>query len=349
MDFSSDFGSLRTTETPVLIADGAGVLQAANEAAQHLLTECAARPMSAGCLTLRDVLLPAESEQILEARGPTTVRITLQPRGAPAQCALFDECLVVPLSLNTSPRSFLLAFQRNAQEVLPIFAREEFLATVAHDLKNPLGAIFSYADALLDTSLGTGLDDRQRQILTRVRRTALRSIDLVRNYQQLSQLRAGILPVPASPTDLNSVVATVLEYCWRPDVSSPRLHLALSPCPVEVPVERLPLERVISNLFSNALKFTPPDGRITVSTERLEGGGSRLSVSNTGPGIAPEERETIFLRFKRGTAAAGTTGSGLGLYIVKTILDAVGGSITISSLPDDTGPSGVTTFTVTLP
>jgi signal transduction histidine kinase len=330
MNSAPDLALLTHAETPVIIVDGFGDVVFANHPAAALtpVTDDTTPLPASGPVNLRQILLPAEREQILESRGPTTVRITLRAAEARASIA---ECLVVPLTLHASPRRFLIVFQRNSPEVLPVFAREEFLATVAHDLKNPLSAAFSYADALLDTSVGEGLNEKQRQTISRIRATVLRSFDLVRNYQQLAQLRAGALPAPEVPTDLNSIVGTVLEYCWRPDSSSPSLSLSLAPYELPVPVERLPLERVVSNIFSNAVKFTPSGGSIAVTTTRSPDGECSVVIANTGIGIQPEEQHLIFHRFTRGSAAAGTSGSGLGLYIAKSIVDAIGGRISVTS------------------
>lgn len=331
--------ALTQSELPLVLVGESGTILWSNAAALRFLGD------QASAASLAELVEPADLSQVIEASGPATVRLTRRnpPRGgSPA----VTECVVIPLSPPTgagTERTHLLVLQRNSPEILPLFAREDFLTTVAHDLKNPLGAIFSYADGLLDTSAGAGLGEHHRSIIARMRATALRSIDLVRNYQHLSQLRAGRLQRPNSSTDLNGVVAAVLEYCWRPEPTSPSLTLRLATPHALVKVDRIALERVISNLLSNAVKYTPTDGAITVETERLES-GAKLVIANTGAGIRTEEREAIFTRFKRGSASSGTTGSGLGLYIVKSIIDTVGARIELESEPDKR-----TTFSVFFP
>jgi len=331
--------ALSGADVPLLTVNGQGTISWANGAATAFLGS------RATATSLRELVTPQDVEQVVETKGPATVRLTTIDKNE-NRLEQITECLVIPLNpAGTGPgdKAFLLVLQRNAPEVLPVLAREDFLATVAHDLKNPLGAIFSYADGLLDTTAGDGLADQHRAIIGRMRATALRSIDLVRNYQHLSQLRAGRVQSPTAPTDLNAVVSAVLEYCWRPDAGSPALSLKLAPSGAPVLIDRLALERIVSNLVSNALKYTPAGGSITIQTEQLNTGG-RLIVSNTGVGIKGEEREAIFTRFKRGSASSGTTGSGLGLYIVKSILDTVGARIELESVPDQ-----MTTFTVVFP
>lgn len=221
--------------------------------------------------------------------------------------------------------------------------REEFLSTAAHDLKNPLGAIFGYADTLLDTPTGSGMTERQREILARIRNTAARSIDLVRNYQHMSQLQYGAIPAPSSSVDLNLVLTTVVEYTWRENPSAPTLKVILSKDPLPVLVDRIQLDRIISNLFSNALKYTPPAGNITIRTSE-KSGRAFFEIHNNGPHIEAHELPTIFARFTRGSSSAGTPGSGLGLYIVKYIVDATGGKIEVKSSKEKG-----TTFTLSYP
>lgn len=331
--------ALAEADLPLLSVNGQGTITWSNRAAQSFLGP------RANAVSLSELVSPEGVEQVVEAKGPATVRLTPVETSA-TRPERTTECLVIPLNPNeqrTGEREFLLLLQRNAPEVLPVLAREDFLATVAHDLKNPIGAIFSYADGLLDTTAGTGLSEHHRSIIGRMRATALRSIDLVRNYQHLSQLRAGRVQPPATPTDLNGVVSSVLEYCWRPETGSPSMSLKLDAAGAPVRIDRLALERIVSNLVSNAIKYTPSGGSIVIETVRLDTGG-KFIVSNTGIGIRGEEREAIFNRFKRGSASSGTTGSGLGLYIVKSILDTVGGRIELESVPEKN-----TTFTVIFP
>ncbi|MFM1847499.1 MAG: hypothetical protein RL417_973 [Pseudomonadota bacterium] len=328
--------ALADSDIPLVLVGGDGAIAWSNRAANSFLGE------QAGAKTLAELVEVGDLPQVIEAKGPATVRLTHRSRPGNAASAV-TECVVIPLGGTGEKATFLLVLQRNSPEVLALFAREDFLATVAHDLKNPLGAIFSYADGLLDTAAGTGLSDHHRSIIARMRATALRSIDLVRNYQHLSQLRAGRLQSPTAPTDLNGVVSAVLEYCWRPEPNSPSLSLKLASPDAPVLVDRLALERVISNLMSNAVKYTPVGGAISIETARLSN-GSKLVLSNTGAGIRREERDAIFTRFKRGSASSGTTGSGLGLYIVKSIVDTVGAKIEFESEPNER-----TTFTVIFP
>ncbi len=226
--------------------------------------------------------------------------------------------------------NFLICLKSQPSQARRLEQREEFLATAAHDLKNPLGAILGYVDVLIDTPKGHGIDDSQRHILEHTRDIILRAIDLVKNYQQLAWLQSGIVHTTSALTDLNVVVDMVVQTSWRDTGRTAPLTLSLSLLPVMVSVESIYLDRIISNLLSNALKYTPHVGKIEISTEQREDRGV-LRVCNSAPVIPTLDLPHLFERSYRGATSKGTSGSGLGLYIVKQIVCGVGGSINVSS------------------
>jgi len=226
---------------------------------------------------------------------------------------------------------------------LAIEEKEELLATIVHDLKNPIGAIFGYADILLDTKVGESLDPKQLQIITRIRSTASRSMELIRNYQFLSQRSGETIRPPAPLSALNSCVKSIVENLFREEEGSPNVELMLSSEELKVRIHPLDLERVLSNLINNALKFSPKDGKVLIQTKLIEGAPT-FSVNNGGPLIPESEINSLFERYKRGSTSVGTSGSGLGLYIVKKILDQLPAIVEVKS----DAKSG-TTFTVTFP
>lgn len=224
----------------------------------------------------------------------------------------------------------LICFKSRSPQSENTQKQDDFLATIAHDLKNPLGAIFGYADVLLDTAAGEGLSFAQRQVITKVRATASRCIDLVRNYQHMSELSHGIVSRAQAPVDLNLVVNNVIEYTWRENPHAPVLKLHLANNDLPVMLEKIFLDRVISNLFTNALKYTPADGEINISS-RKENDQVIFEINNKPTYLKAEELSLVFERAKRGSSSLGTPGSGLGLYIVKSILDACAATIQLES------------------
>lgn len=216
--------------------------------------------------------------------------------------------------------------------------REEFLATLAHDLRNPLGAIFGYTDVILDTSLGGSLDEKQREILIRVRATAARLIELVKNYQLLSLVNqnnpAVINDEDPPQCELNRIAKSVIESTWR-ESTTPSLSLKLLSDDIIVAIDGLSLERIIANLFSNALKYGDPDGVVEVSStvEHCQGDidFGVFIIRNSGPVLSQDECQTIFNRFVRGRNTSAIGGSGLGLYIVKQIVQKFSGQVNVIS------------------
>lgn len=230
-------------------------------------------------------------------------------------------CFLVILTATASPQSKLVA-------------KEELLAAVAHDLRNPLGAIFSYADALLDTSAGEGMAASHREILRRIRSTASRSVDLILNYQLLARIQSKGVLRPSAPIDLNQSVRSVIDHAWREDSHSAPLVTELHQHPLPVLLERVQVERALANVLTNAFKYTPQSGRISVKTfpqDRY----AVASVNNTGTNINQAEIAGLFARYQRASTSAGKGGSGLGLFIVKTIMNTCGGKVELNSSAKD--------------
>lgn len=221
----------------------------------------------------------------------------------------------------------LIGLKSYLSEQEQIEQREHFLATLTHDLKNPIGAIFGYSDVLLDTATGASLDDKQRQIISKIRTTASRSIELIRNHQVLSQIQdQGLQTKLIGESDLNQVVSSVIEYTWRDQKNSPSLDLQLCDKPLALKVNRMQIDRIISNLFSNALKYTPANGQIKIKTWSDQS-KVHFSIKNSPANIPEDNLAKIFERFQRASNSQDIPGSGLGLYIVKLILDSIDGRI----------------------
>jgi signal transduction histidine kinase len=240
-------------------------------------------------------------------------------------------------------RLFLILFASAAAESALVKEKEQWLSTVAHDLKNPLSAIFGYSDTLLDTPLGQGLTAGQREILARIRATAARATELVRNYQHISHIALRGVSQTSTRTDVNSAIHDVLQSTWREDPQHPRVALDLLAESLPAAIDRLYLDRILSNLFSNALKFSPPDSTVTIRTGRTSR-GPWISFHNWGAPIPMEEHSKMFAPYSRLSTSKGKPGSGLGLSIVKQIVDGLGGCVHVQSTAQ-----GGTTFTVELP
>ncbi len=220
--------------------------------------------------------------------------------------------------------------------------KDEFVALVSHELRTPLTSIIGYIELLRDER-ATGMD--AHHFAGVIQRNAERLLRLVGDLLFLSQMQSGTLALEVRDTDLAGLAAEAVQEA-RPAAGRKRIELTLSSAAVpHLGVDPTRIAQLLGNLISNAVKFTPEDGKVEV-TLAVEGTEAVLSVSDTGIGIPAADRERIFERFFRTEAVTQRVipGSGLGLTISKAIVDAHQGSITVRS--DENHGS---TFTVRLP
>jgi two-component system, sensor histidine kinase and response regulator len=200
--------------------------------------------------------------------------------------------------------------------------RDEVLAAVSHDLKNPLGTIYTSAALLLELPLDE--DQRTRQIQI-IRRTAERMNRLIQDLLDASRMEAGRFVVDMTPERAASLVAEALEML-EPIASARSVRIDADDLADDALVlaDRGGVLRVLSNLVGNALRFTPEGGAVTIASAR-DGDAIRFSVIDQGPGIPAEHLPRIFDRFWQ--AQRRGEGAGLGLAIAKGIVEAHGGRI----------------------
>jgi len=218
--------------------------------------------------------------------------------------------------------------------------KDDFLSAAAHDLKTPLTAIQGGL-GMIETSATGRLRAEERQLVSNVRRNTERLGMLINDLLTLNQISAGVLRLDREPIDLRTVVSEVLSAI-HPLILQKRQVLELDlPEPLPCIGDARRLEQVTINLLRNAHQHTPTGTRIVVAGH-VVGGEIRLSVSDTGPGIPAQQRDAIFDRFQHLGANGG--GSGVGLAIVRGIVELHGGRIWLESA-SGTGA----TFHVALP
>jgi signal transduction histidine kinase len=209
--------------------------------------------------------------------------------------------------------------------------KSEFLATVSHELRTPLHIIIGYKDLLLEEMFGP-LTSTQRETLRRLERSAQELLSLITTTLDVSRLEAGRVEVSRQAIEVEALLAEIAEEThplWRGsplDVqwnTSPAL-----PCLHSDPAK---LKVTLKNLIGNALKFTEA-GQVRVQAQ-LFNDGIEFTVMDTGPGIDPTTRPFIFEAFRQGEQVLTRRhgGVGLGLYIVKRMVDLLSGSITVES------------------
>lgn len=212
-----------------------------------------------------------------------------------------------------------------------IAARQEVLAFVSHDLKNPLMGIMLTTETILRGAPGG--DDRRRSAaqLRRIQHAAQQMRRMIDDLLDMSALEAGRLAIEIGQHDAAEVLQHAGEQ-FTPLAAARDLQLIVVPParPLPIACDRQRLAQVLGHLVDNAIKFTPPGGRISISV-LPSGENAVFTVADTGPGISPELRPLIFERFTQASAAHRAHGRGLGLYIAKGLVVAQRGSIWVDS------------------
>ncbi|MFC1544895.1 ATP-binding protein [Gemmatimonadota bacterium] len=209
--------------------------------------------------------------------------------------------------------------------------REDFVRMLSHDLKNPLGIIYGSSTLVLDGKLGM-LNEKQTKLLGNVVKCCGQMEKLIEDFLTLSRLEAGQLVLNTQIVDLGSVVDGVVEISRSQFEQRELTGLYHPPAEkLEVLADLVQLERVVSNLVGNAVKYNRDGGRVDVFCSR-EGGAARVEVADTGLGIPADEVSLIFDKFRRSAAVERMKGSGLGLTICRDLIEAMGGSISAQSV-----------------
>ena len=205
-------------------------------------------------------------------------------------------------------------------------ARDDLVAVVSHDLRNPLGVIQMQVAVLLQTA-GSGSEESSRRIQTsanHIQRAVRRMNTLIRDLLDLAKLEAGRFTLQVTECQINELVEESL-LILRPLAEAKRITLTADLSGASVNADRDRIFQVLSNLVGNAIKFTPEHGRISLRAEAAER-ETRVTISDNGPGIPPAQSANIFDRYWQ-VRRSDQEGSGLGLFIAKGIIEAHGGRI----------------------
>jgi two-component system, NarL family, sensor kinase len=232
----------------------------------------------------------------------------------------------------------LLATERNLSQM-----REDFIATLSHDLKTPLLGGQKTLQYLLEEAFGP-LNEEQKQVLEALVRSNHRQTELVESL--LSAYRNDILGVEVRMTlvDMDELIADILtEVQYLGTERGIKLEYACRRTPPKIKGEPAQLKRVVANLIHNALNYTPSSGTIQVILTEHEG-HLRIEVIDTGPGLPKEDLEDVFHRFYRSGGERQVVGTGLGLYLSRQLINAHRGKIWAENI----APQGCK-FSFTLP
>jgi PAS domain S-box-containing protein len=222
--------------------------------------------------------------------------------------------------------------------------KDEFLATLSHELRTPLTAILGWSSMLAAGSLDATVSPRAVQSIAR---NARQLAQLVDDVLDVSRIVTGSLQMKIQPVALTPVIEAAVDTI-RPsaDAKAIGLHLVLDPARVLIAGDSARLQQIVWNLVSNAVKNTPKGGHVHVTLQRVKS-QAEIVVSDTGRGISPDFLPFVFDRFRQENSGSTRTagGLGLGLAIVRQLVDLHGGSVRAESGGENLGA----TFTVTLP
>jgi signal transduction histidine kinase len=228
--------------------------------------------------------------------------------------------------------------------------KSDFMATMSHELRTPLNSILGFSDVLGSID---SLDDKQKRYVQNIQKSGRVLLEMINNILDLAKIESGRMDIRLTDFQIGQVVAAQCDMA-RPLSEKKNIDLETQ-IPADLPSmhqDQARVQQILNNLLSNAIKFTPEGGRITVSVQRNERDELVMKVADTGVGIAEEDQQVIFEKFRQG--GAGTTsgdamtreysGTGLGLSIVKELCRLLDGEVTVQS---ELGKGSV--FTVRLP
>lgn len=291
-----------------------------------------------------------KAESLLHVFKETVIgkRIDMLPLRTPLYKVLSEDCRDFPLEMNICGR----VLQVRSSEVLssanvPLGSiyelsdvtserdekrsREEFVAKMTHDLKSPLMVLQGYVQAI-KLGMWGDIHPKLQKTLEDMERSGKSLYSMIEDLLDVYRLEMGLVQIKRLPCDLSAL----LESCCHDrqleaDEQGVSLVVKLPRKLQQVELDTKQFSRVFANIVGNAVKFTPRGGKVTVSA-LIRQGNFRVSVKDTGIGIAESDTSSIFKKYFRTELAAGFKGSGLGLALSKEIVEAHGGTIEVESV-----------------
>lgn len=223
--------------------------------------------------------------------------------------------------------------------------KSDFISSVSHELRTPLTSIKGYASILLSGNLGA-LPEQVKERLEKVNRHSDELVHFINDLLDISRIESGKVIMKREPCELTKIVEKIIDLLSvqlkEKDIE---LHADVAKDANSIIVDKQQIERVFINIIGNAIKFTPPKGKITIRSKKINE-AAQVDITDTGCGIPEEAKEAIFEEFYRvdNPINQQAKGTGLGLALVKTIIESHGGKIWVESKIDKGS-----TFSFTLP
>ncbi len=340
----------------VLVTDAANRIVLFNEAAERILQldrqHVVGQPASdfiglygeAGERWMRALQRWHEGRSADDAlTSPIEARLTLDD-------GRFVSLTVAPVEFEGEFQGTVTTFRDVTQEVEVDRLKSEFVATVSHELRTPMTSVKGYVEMMLMEAVGD-INDQQRRFLEVIKANIDRLGALVNDLLDISRIEAGRVELELEPIHVEKLLQEIREsFLRRSRVESKPMTITIEADTLlpAVSADRDRLRQIVHNLVENSFNYTPADGEILLKASRCDGNRIEISIKDTGIGIQPAEQERIFERFFRGEQALtqSVAGSGLGLSIVRQLVEMHGGEIDLES---QGRPGAGTTFFVRLP
>lgn len=259
------------------------------------------------------------------------------------ETSLITECYIenaklnktIPVEINIAPLTiensdeFVVSVRDITAQKETEQLRDDFIATLAHDLRTPLQASIQTLRFFVDGSLGS-LGERQQKFLETMLLSNQDMLYLVNSLLEVYRYESGQLYLSKESFNLSELINQCVQEV-EPLLSKKSTELRIQiEKNIIIKADRLELKRVIANLVGNAIKFTKENGAIVIKTDILNS-NVKVTVEDNGPGIPENEISKLFKRFSQGTTIKRSTGTGLGLYLSRQIISAHDGSVFIDS------------------
>jgi len=213
--------------------------------------------------------------------------------------------------------------------------KNEFIGNLSHEVRTLLTNIIGFAELLLDNSRAGDLNPIQREYVTFILESGRQIRSLMNDAIDLAKIEAGKLELKHEEIFIENIIDSSVQI-FQEQLTNKGIFLSkkIPGKTIKIKADPLRLKQVVNNLLANAVRHTPPEGKIGIDARR-ESSCLQVTVWDTGTGIPPEQQKRIFIPFEQGfhSFSASETGSGLGLAIVKTLVEKHGGKIWVESQP----------------
>ena len=212
-------------------------------------------------------------------------------------------------------------------------AKSRFLAEMSHELRTPLNAVIGMSDALKRGMVGQ-IGNKPKEYVTDIQGAGQHLLTLINDLLDLSKIEAGKLSLEVERFDLADAIQRVLPFVQdAKEQNQVEIMVNLNTAPAHFKADPRYFRQMLINLVGNAVKFSPKGGTVQITAQSLEGGGCAVSVTDQGPGMTEEERETVLRSYEQTELGRSQGGTGLGLSLVEQMMRLHSGRLELESVP----------------